>query len=348
MVNIIIADDDISSCRMIAKLLKNEVEEIENVYTAKNGEEVMALIKEHDIDIVISDVRMPVMDGIEMARQIREGSSNICIILISAYTEFEYAREAIRYGVSDYIIKPIDREELERLKKIIYMYSEKAEDNRNFQLFLHENNFRRDVKNALKNHDIDYIYGILDEIDMINVNFVLVKELVFSVIEGLFDYIEELDFAAIGHSKENTIKKVASLKNADDCILVVGELINDFTQFEQKPTLPDAAEAVKKILDAEYDNKHLNVNEIADKLGISRVYLGVLFKKEYNISIKDYMLLKRMDYACRLLKTTNHSITKIAEMLGYTDATGFRKIFKKHTGMLPNQYREELSEGGVE
>ena len=77
---------------------------------ASNGEEGAMLIKERKPDIVITDVTMPLMNGIEMIEQTLD--YNYTSIIISGYNEFTYAKKAIRLGVCDYLLKPIDKKEL--------------------------------------------------------------------------------------------------------------------------------------------------------------------------------------------------------------------------------------------
>lgn len=79
---------------------------------AANGKEAMALIESLHPDIVITDIRMPVMDGIAVARYLHEHFPQIKCIILTGYAEFEYAQSAIRYGVVDFVLKPTSREKL--------------------------------------------------------------------------------------------------------------------------------------------------------------------------------------------------------------------------------------------
>ncbi|MFC4597729.1 response regulator [Cohnella hongkongensis] len=85
----------------------------EVVGEAEDGEDAYAFIDEHRPDVVITDIRMPVMDGLELIRQVREsGNRETRFIIISGYGDFKYAQQAVRYGVEDYLLKPIDENEL--------------------------------------------------------------------------------------------------------------------------------------------------------------------------------------------------------------------------------------------
>lgn len=76
------------------------------VYEAEDGVDALGIIKSKDIDIVVTDIQMPKMDGIELIRQIKDYNKNIKVVVISGYAEFEYAKESIKLSVKDYILKP--------------------------------------------------------------------------------------------------------------------------------------------------------------------------------------------------------------------------------------------------
>lgn len=86
---------------------------------AENGKDALALAQEKNPDIVITDIRMPDMDGLAFVTALREHNIRVRVIMLSGYAEFEYARKALRLDVENYLLKPLDRRELrEALTKI--------------------------------------------------------------------------------------------------------------------------------------------------------------------------------------------------------------------------------------
>ena len=85
------------------------------IATADNGQEALELTQLHHPDLLISDIKMPFMTGIELAKHIHEDFMQVKMVLFSGFDEFEYARSAIHYGVSEYLLKPIDYPEMSAL-----------------------------------------------------------------------------------------------------------------------------------------------------------------------------------------------------------------------------------------
>lgn len=111
---------------------------------ALNGEDGLELIAEHKPDIIVTDIRMPVMNGLELAQEALKQCPRSKIILISGYHDFEYAQQALRLGVFDYIVKPFSLEEMEA---IVLKAKEQLLEERN--KFRDEQQLRQKVKESL-------------------------------------------------------------------------------------------------------------------------------------------------------------------------------------------------------
>lgn len=112
MYTIVLVDDERGIAEGIRFLLEESEADIQVVGIAGDGYEGGRLILEKKPDIVIADVRMPVMDGLQMIERLKEKGCEARFIMLSGYSEFEYAKQAIRLGVKYYICKPVEEEEL--------------------------------------------------------------------------------------------------------------------------------------------------------------------------------------------------------------------------------------------
>lgn len=112
MYRMILADDELVILKSMSKILEWKQYDFEVCGVAENGEEVLEMIPALNPDLIITDVMMPRLNGIELAKQIRDNFSNIEVVVLSGYDEFDYAQSAIRAGVVEYLTKPMKKEEL--------------------------------------------------------------------------------------------------------------------------------------------------------------------------------------------------------------------------------------------
>lgn len=112
MLKMLIVDDDWLISDSLKSLDEWHERNIDVVGTAENGKEAIFWMEKEDLDIILTDIRMPEMDGIELTKHIYEKEQNIHVIIMSGYEEFSYAQKAMRYNAKGYILKPIDTDEL--------------------------------------------------------------------------------------------------------------------------------------------------------------------------------------------------------------------------------------------
>lgn len=127
----IVVEDEVLLMRNIEKKIKQADDAFEVIGCAYDGAEALKLIEKNVPDVVFTDIRMPIMDGLRLTEILKERYPQIYVVIVSGYDDFEYARKAIIYGVSNYLLKPVRAEELketlEKLKeKIVVRSSEKA------------------------------------------------------------------------------------------------------------------------------------------------------------------------------------------------------------------------------
>lgn len=113
MLRVLIADDEQNICLMIQKLVNWSEYGMEVIALAHNGLEAMDVIEKQRPEVVISDIRMPGYDGLALVQRARDLELATDFVIISGYKQFEYAHTALNLGVEHYLLKPIDRQELE-------------------------------------------------------------------------------------------------------------------------------------------------------------------------------------------------------------------------------------------
>ena len=145
MSNILIVDDEQSYRQLLSLVFEGDGHTIR---TASNGREALTLLQNEPADVVISDVRMPDMDGIEMLSSVRESQPDLGVVLMTAFASVETAREAFKLGADDFIQKPFDVEELKLIVKKTLEKQALIDENRAFRRAQRE---RGSVKNIVGN-----------------------------------------------------------------------------------------------------------------------------------------------------------------------------------------------------
>lgn len=112
MLKIAIADDDKVLRSGIRKIIEENVEDSEIVVEASNGLNILKYLEENELDLILTDIKMPVVDGLALIKIISDKGYKTSVIVISGYSEYEILRETLKYGAKDYLLKPINKNEL--------------------------------------------------------------------------------------------------------------------------------------------------------------------------------------------------------------------------------------------
>lgn len=212
----------------------------------ESGEKALAYISENSVDIVLTDICMPGMTGVALVDKIKEINPGTIVICISGYSDYEYLRGCLQAGANDYLLKPIDKEEL------------------------------------------------------------------FETVRNLL-------------SGKGSLKgKVNSNVDAED----------------EKNVQHHYISIALKYIDDNYGN-FISLEKVAEVIGLNPVYLSYLFKKIKKENFSEYLNKVRLEKAEELLRNSTLRIGEISEEVGYKDARYFSSLFKKRTGMSPNEYRNK-------
>ena len=127
MIRLLIVDDERLEREGVKYLLSQENKEW-RIYEAANGKDALQILREEKIDLLLTDIKMPHMDGLELTSKAKELYPELPVVIFSGYSDFAFAQEAMRYGVTEYVLKPVDPEEFHKIiQKTESMISERKE-----------------------------------------------------------------------------------------------------------------------------------------------------------------------------------------------------------------------------
>lgn len=256
MIKVVIVEDEEFIRRGMVLATPWDQFDCEVIGEAQNGLEGLKIIKKLDPDLVITDIRMPVMDGIDMVAELA-GITKSEYIIVSGYQDFKYAQQAIKLGVKDYLLKPIDDEEfyhtLTKLVKVIKQKREVANINH------HTEKVNR-IK-AFNEYDFDEYY------------------------DGKEKYIiEAIDYIKANYYKEITVKDVAD--SLYICESYLSRLFKIHTNYTFVEYLTCYRLKIALLLLKDY---RIKVYEVSEKVGYKdSKYFSVIFKKYIGVSPMEF------------------------------------------------------------
>lgn len=124
MLRVLVVDDEPFIVQGLSVLIDWESEDCQIVGTVANGKEALDFLKQQEVDLILADIQMPVMSGLELLEIVKtQKLSNAWFVILSGYSDFQYAQQALRYECLDYLLKPIQKKELtEVIHKVQNLY----------------------------------------------------------------------------------------------------------------------------------------------------------------------------------------------------------------------------------
>jgi len=199
---IYIAEDDKIVRRGLKLLIGKISADYEIVGEASNGRVAMEQLRDLEADLLITDIKMPAVDGIELIRKIKEANLNLKIIVLSGYNEFDYVRESLLGGANDYLLKPVEKDALSRILAVLEKEIAKEREDARFlesqkNVLQHLNLIKENyILQLIANHGVsfDRISPLLDDLRTLNVKHYL-------MIMGALDNAGQK-----GESREETLR----------------------------------------------------------------------------------------------------------------------------------------------
>lgn len=364
MIKVFLVEDEAIIRRGIKKNVEWEKNGFEFVGEAGDGEYAYPQILKTEPDILITDIKMPFMDGLELSHLVKKILPNTKIIILSGYNEFEYAKEAITIGISEYLLKPVTAASLTAvLRKVKEEIREEKEKSRlleryfvsyeKYNAFLDKTDYtgvdRKLIQDFLKLGSAGEEGMFIDEyLAAVGENnyrsFLLRQYMTIDIFFCVQEFLKGLSVCADEIPPElGDIKYIPKIVVSEEqTVSYLKELFafaiseRDRVSGNRYGSLIDTA---KQYLAEHFESNDVSLNTVAAQVGVSSSYFSSIFKQETGQSFVEYLTKLRIDKACELLRCTTLRTAEIGERVGYNDPHYFSATFKKVTGVSPKNYK---------
>lgn len=342
MFNVQIVDDEPIVRTGLKKLIPWEKYGFKVVCEAQNGVEALEQLDKYKIDVSITDIEMPVMNGIDFIKKVSNMKTKPVIVILTAYEEFQYAKTAIDYGVMGYILKPIVEnqicETLEHIKKSLAITV-----NRDFNSELDNKLIDAVLLTDQKAFEImEKIIGEEKEYGESDISGTCYR--LYYILEGIINKvnkkfnnlnkIEKLDLY-LDLKKERFVTKDDLLLEFRNEITRIFNILKNYYLMYKNNIVRIACKYV-----IEHIDEKIGLIEVSEALGISKNYFCSLFKQETGESFLNFVTRMKMQRAKYLLTEKDMKIYEVCNYLGYSDTAYFSKLFKKYCDMTPYEYKK--------
>ncbi len=332
MYNVLIAEDEL----WIRSALIEMVERIGGFHVvgaASNGEEAWELLREYWPNVLITDIMMPKKDGLWLVQQIDEHHLPIVPMIISGHDDFAYAQKAIRYGVAEYLLKPVDDEEvrdaLNRSVAKLGSLSGLHDSVRRIQAFL-ESMGELDTPKLMR------------ELAHLTADITKMKTATPEERRGLLRIFS----AKLNEMLEGEGSPPMPLGSTieEDIPKHLRKQVEAWLRHDAMQSKGNVKLAMKRACEYihEHCSKDLTLAFMAEQSHMSVSYFSTLFKKSTGQTFINYLNHIRIEKAKQLLLQPELKVYEAAEQVGFASLPYFNRLFKQAEGISPNEYRKQL------
>lgn len=345
MYDILFVDDDEAIGFIVSNYKIWEESEYRITSIAGNGRQAAELLEKNTYDLVITDIRMPVMDGLDLMRFIRERKVNICVVLASTYNDFEYAKEGMRLGAIEYIEKPFTEDKLNQALVYATQFFEERKENALKPLeleYLISEELKRECLNHIvfkKDTRIEAVRKWLEDIRiMSNMTPDSIALLLTKLLQEVWTEMIE-SYPWIGYMERRDIRITPDNYEEEYEIIIA-----DFLICVEKYQLGKPDHIINRACKIIY--KHCLEDDVMEQLvselELSKDYIGKLFRCSVGMTLNEYLTVLKMEEGKKILKDTNMKVYEISERLGYITVDYFTRLFRNYTGYTPLQYKKTI------
>lgn len=306
MYRILIADDEPIERMVLAKKLNQMFADQITVIQAENGKDAVEAYTKENCRIAILDINMPGMNGLEAARLLRKEDRDCILIFLTAYSDFDYARQAIAVQALDYLLKPGSDTELETAM---------------------EEALRLVQEQDAQRQERERLAGLSPEQ------------------EKLADLSQKQEkwTDSSPERQELTALDPDGNSSADQNVQNYGQQNRDDEPVENVRLKVISAEIVTYI--DEHYQTDIALQDISGALGYSEAYFCKIFRQCFSQSFTGYLTEYRIRKAKELLTDIHVNIKDISTQVGIRDSNYFARVFKRNAGCTPSEYRNQVLSG---
>ncbi|SDD40901.1 two-component system, response regulator YesN [Paenibacillus sp. UNCCL117] len=336
MYTVLVAENEPWVLKGIVKMVEEAGEEFEVVGACSNGEEAWSMIQEVWPMLLITDIMMPDLDGLSLCKRIKEHQLSLVSIIVSGYDNFQYAQKAMTYGVSEYLLKPL---EFELLAETLNRSKEKLESLKHLNSYIVKFQTLLDNRQGLQpklalNKQIELFQAVL-RMGYIQQN---VRVSLLNIFEHkLKMLLEECDVS---------FKDAPPYDASDD-----ESIIRYYTVMLEKwylsqnkageSSMPKVIEQSCRYIKENF-KEEITLTEMAALTNFSVSHFSTLFKKHTGSSLVNYVNGIKIEEAKKLLLSTSYSVSEITEIVGFSTTPYFSRVFKTTVGLSPLEYRKRM------
>lgn len=345
MYKVLVVDDEQSIKRSLRAIVESSGLPFRIVGYAVDGREALDMTRQHEPQLIFTDIRMPVMDGLALAAELSGVPGRPCVVIVSGHEQFEYARQAMQFGVTDYLLKPVSAKQVTAvLTRLVEQWErERVKSAEKHEWLVKNSEHIRELAERLWQTETEEALQVTERI---HARFVreeyrefplsgMLEELLSSVVVQLADrYGKQYELPPVRSEAsrlEHAFADVARGLLAD----IAGQ-IRQSRNWSYRSHIRKALAFMQE----NYAEPELTINDVAGQLDMTATYFSKCFKEEVGMNYSRYMLQLRMEKAVELLKRPQTKISEIARDVGYREYTHFCKIFKKSFHCTPSEYRD--------
>lgn len=356
MHKLIIVEDEHWTRELIKQFVEETALEIHIAGEADNGEDGFRLLQETNPDILITDMRMPFKDGVDLLKLLEQYDLKTKVIVLSGHDDFIYTSQAIRSGVVEYLLKPVDPCQLKhallqcmkRINRDKHSHAVNAMVVFPAEIIKIISAYKKHIQLLLTEHNFESIRVILEQcIGKLQVELADSPELwrrIYQELVALLGEYTELGYVELDGEEDANIVRlvdVHSITSSNDLLKALNASYKEtigFVTERLRNRRKINMEEVYQYVENHYADE-ISLEVIANLFHVSKEYLSKTYKMQLGENLMEHIRRLRMVKARELIKDNRMQIKHIAASVGYVDVSYFYRVFKKHYGISPNSIR---------